>query len=142
VPGVLPSCVLVAGEAEVAQDGLPVGTLQDVGGLDVAVHEAFFVRVLQRCRDLRDHRNQFAQGTALMPALFAQVLEAAVERLAVGELHRQEVLTTFLANLENAQDARMVEAREVLRFAAEPRDRRRPRDEVRGQDLQRHAAVQ
>jgi hypothetical protein len=46
--------VLVTGEAEIDDLGLPVVGDEDVGGLDVAVDDVVVVRVLQRVTKLRD----------------------------------------------------------------------------------------
>ena len=52
------------GEAEVAEVGVVVAGDQDVGGLDVAVHEPGGVRGVERGRHLRDHARPPASAAA------------------------------------------------------------------------------
>jgi hypothetical protein len=116
------------GEAEVGDAHAAVLADEDVLGLDVAVHDAVVVRELQRIAQLRHEREHVARGQLALQQQVAQVG-------AVDELHHQEEELAGLAEVVDADDARVVQHRQRPRFAFEAFGERRVGDEVGAQHL-------
>ena len=86
----------------------------DVGGLEIAVDDAFFVRLVERLRDLPGDRERLALRDRA-------ALETAGEVLAFDELHRKHVCglagrRSRLLEAVHMGDVGMVERGEQLRF--------------------------
>ena len=90
------------------------GVIDDVGALQIAVHEAIFVRVCQSVRDL----------DSVPPRLFDRqrpFTEHVRERPSGQELHHHEQLAVGAPDLVDMADVRMAQPRCVLRFPAQSR---------------------
>ncbi len=106
----------------------------DVAGLEVAVDEAPAVGAVQRFGDLdADFLDLLGgQGAAL---------EALGQRLALQQLHDQEVHAVLVAHVVECADVRVAQARDGLRLPLEALLEVRVRREVGRQDLDRDFAV-
>jgi hypothetical protein len=133
---------LVARQTEVGQHRAAVGAQDDVGRLDVAVHEAAGVRMVEGSGDLRDHLHQGAQRRRGVPAAFAQLLQVPIERQALDELHRQPVHALGRADVVDADDVRVMQAGQRQCLAAQACQRCRVVAHVGAQHLERDAAVE
>ncbi len=91
------------GQAEVRDLDLPVVIEQDVAGLDVAVHDALFVGVLQRRADLADDRERLARGQG------ARVDHAPQVR-ALDQLHGDVPQVSCAPEIVDGDDAGVREA--------------------------------
>ena len=76
---------------------------QDVGRLDVAVHEAAPVRRVERAGDLAEQRQRARRANE------AVALEQRLQIAALDVAHRQEELPVLLAGLVDRDDVRVVE---------------------------------
>jgi hypothetical protein len=90
---------------------LAVRAEQDVGRLQVAVHDAAGVYRVERSCDLRDDAQRVARGDA-----FA---DAARQRAAGEELHRDVRVVAGEALVVDARDVLVLEARQQLVLAHE-----------------------
>ena len=108
---------------------------------DVAVHDAQRapvavgerVRVAEPARRLGDDvRRQRGAGRALLARRLAQHRR---ERLALHQLHRQEVLLAVVADLDDAHDVRVIEQRRQPRLVEEHADELPVRRQVREDPL-------
>jgi hypothetical protein len=119
-------------DAEVREETRPVGTPQDVLRLDVAMHDAVAMRVVERTGDL-----------AHDPQRGVRVLgderggRAGAARLV---FHRHVRGARVLADVEDRDDVRMAQVRGDARFAQEAPCRARVLREGRRQHLQRDLA--
>jgi len=104
---------------------------QQVAGLDVAVHDALAVRVVEAGAGAERDRQDLV---GLEPAALAQKLGAG---LALDVLHHDVVLVTGVveSRVEDLHDVRMDEARGGERLALEARHERRVGCEVLGEQL-------
>ena len=118
---------------QVTAAGLPQ---QNVGGLDVAVHQSVGVRGVQRRGDLaRDYRGPFRAQAAFRLDQRSDVTMSDVS-------HGNEQDPSRLASLEHRDDVRVVDARRGARLAHEPLSERLVLAEVRGEDLQGDQAAE
>ena len=90
-----------------------LGCDDDVGGLEIAVHDAAFVRLLERRGHVAAKRGdllfrQRATGNELR------------QRVARDELHDQEVEPVAAVEIVNRGDVRVIQPGQRLRFASEP----------------------
>ena len=92
----------------------PSGVIEQVAGLDVAVHEAGGVGGLQGRRGLRDDVEH------LVGRQDAIALEHGRHGLAGHELHDEVGAALFLAVVEDVGDALVVDEGGVTRLGAEP----------------------
>ena len=126
------TAVEALGDAEVHQQRSPrTGVEHDVVGLDVAVDEPGFVRVLQRGKDSERQRHGARDGHRPL------ALEHRGERFAVHEGHRVVHEALSLADKMDGQDVGMVERGNRASLLAEPRQRALGPDEVGPQHLDR-----
>ena len=107
---------------------------QDVLGLDVAVHDAMPMRVLQRRRHLGGDADRVVDRQLLL------AIEPRAQRLAVDEGHHVEQLSRRVSRVEQRQDVRMLQAGRDLDLLEEAlgADHRR---QLGVQHLHRHLAV-
>src|SRR5947209_5812309 len=99
-------------EAEVEQLHAAVARDADVLRLEIAVDDAGAVRALQRGADLERHRPRLCRSERC-------AAEAIGERLALEELHREERAAALVVQIEDADDARVIEAAGDGQLAAE-----------------------
>ena len=125
------------GQAEVEHLDLAVGRHLDVGGLEVAVHDALLVRRFER------HRRSGARSASASST--GDAARAAAARRASrpppararAAASRRDVLEAV-----DRRDVGMVERGQHLRLALETRQRSALAREALGQDLERHVALE
>jgi hypothetical protein len=123
------------GQAEIEHLHLAVRRDLHVGGLEVAVDDAFLVRGLERIGHLlRDAQRLDERDRP--PA------QAIGEVLALHQLHDQRCAAAGFLETVDARDVRMTERGEDLRLAVKARHALFVVREVLGQQLQRDIAVQ
>ena len=116
------------GGAEVRQLHAPVRVEQYVTGLEVAVDHATLVRVLERLRDLQQHRDDGEVAAAPQPAQIA----------SAGQLHGQQQRAVLALRGKHLEDPGMIQAAGAL-VLVQQRGPRRGAAPGRGvQDLQRN----
>ena len=119
-------------DAEVEHLRRAVGQHDDVGRLDVEVHDAGVVRVLESARDLQRDRERFVEGET-------SASDPLLQRLAFVQRHRDEQLSVAgLADSVNRANVGVIERRRRPGFRDEPRLRPRIDAERRRQELERH----
>ena len=107
-----------------------------VAGLEVAMDDPLLVRARRaRRRSARRTCSTWSSGSA-------PFCEPVGERLALEQLHHEEVASVLVADVEERADVRMVERRDRLRLALEALAELRVLGEARGQDLDRDVAVE
>src|SRR5262249_803216 len=84
---------------------------KNVGGLEVAMNDTPFVRVMNGAGEERDEIGGLARGQRLPGCVLRQV--AAAE-----EFEREEGPSLVLADLVNLTDIRMLQSRDCLRLLA------------------------
>ena len=110
-------------EPEVEQYGLALGGDHQVAGLDVAVHDAVFVRFVHGARGRLDEAHDLVHvaAGARQLALLAAFVQQGRQRLAVDVAHREVGDAVLRIGLIDLADTGMVELRGGLRLAAETR---------------------
>ena len=103
-----------AGDAEVHHlDGAAVGNHQ-IGGLEIAMHDAAAMRVTERVEHLH------AQVRGLRRRERPEPIRQIVERLPAHELHHhQQLVILLMMELVDRRDARMIEPRQRDGLGAE-----------------------
>ena len=96
--------------------GVPAIGHENVRRLDVAVHDPFRVRGVQRIGNLHSHIQQRIGGHRLSADLMLQ-------RLSFQKFHRQEGLAVRFLDVVNRADVRVVESGGGARFSLEPLQR-------------------
>ena len=124
------------GESEIDDKGVAGGVEQEVGGLDVAMHEPMAVGRVERLGSLgRDVHNLAARQPAL--------LQACPQVHPFDEAHHQVVLPFVrAADVMHRQDAGMFEAGQDARFVEKGIDGRVGGEEVAVHDLDGDAPPQ
>ena len=122
-------------EPEVENLDGAVGCQLDVGRLQVAMHDTVLVRGLERLRDLPRDRQCFVDRNA-------PFRNQVRERRAIDQLQHERLAGSRFFQPVNVRDVRMIERREHLRLALEPRDAIGIGREDIGKNLDRDVAVQ
>ena len=105
-------CDVQFGQAEVQDLCLSALGNEDIGRLDVAMHDPARVRGVQGIRDLDRKIQQLIE-------LDGRAFDAVLERLAVQELHGDEGLMVLLPDLINRADVGVIQRRGRLCFTPE-----------------------
>ncbi len=100
-------------DAKIRDDGLPLEQ-EDVLGLDVAMHDAACVRVVQRLGHVADD----LEGVVDREASLA--LQPLAQRLAAHEGHYVEEVSPRVPRVEQGHDVRMAQPRRDLDLAKKP----------------------
>ncbi len=105
------------GQAEIQHLGLVAVGHKNVGGLDIAMNNAFRVRRFQRVRDLDGQLEQHIHRESLLP-------DPQLERLPFEQLHGDEIAAIGLPDLVDGADIRMVQSRRRAGFTLKALQRR------------------
>ena len=114
---------------------MPVDADLDVGGFEVAMDDAAFVRHLQRLGHLQGYR----QGPV---ERHRTVFQQLCQILALGQLHDEQLLAVGFLDLVDTGDVRMIERRQNLGLTLEPGQALRIARHRLRQHLDRHFATQ
>ena len=125
--------IIGAGDAEIGQRRGAVIAQQDVVGLDVAVDETLLLRVVDRAGDFARHAQ--GEGDRAWRAVLAQ------HRTAGKIFHRHVVIVAAAADIVDADDVAMMQARGDLGLAQEALAKIRIDQQGRRHDLQRDFAI-
>src|SRR5271155_201954 len=122
-------------QSEVEDFGVPAHGYENIGGLDVAMHDALRVRGIESVGNFDGEFQRF---------IFRQGLagDAVLERLAVQELHDDERALVLFADFVDGADIRVIECGGGSGFALETFQRRPISGEIIGQEFQRYEALQ
>ncbi len=123
------------GEAEIEQLHAAVLVDHDVRRLQVAVHDALVVGALERPGDLQRDLQSLVERNR--PGI-----QALVQVLALHHLHDEKPRALGLLDAVDRGDVRVFELGEHLGFALEPHHLVGVADEMRGQNLDRHLALE
>ena len=123
------------GQAEVEELRLAAPGHEDVGGLDVPVHDAAGVRGLEGVGDLDA---EIEQGVELEGSRG----EAVAQGFAFEQLHGDERLPVVLVDVVDRTDVGVLERGGGAGLALEPLEGLRIADQILGQELQRDAAAE
>ena len=123
------------GQPEIQDLRLPAVADEDVGRLDVAVHDAAAVRRIQRIGDLDAQLHNPLRRQRL-------VFDAVLQRGPFQQLHGDEVLVALAANVVDGANVRVVEGGRGPRFALETLQRLRVPGDLRRQELEGDKAAQ
>ena len=94
---------VLPGDAEVREQGAPIGREDDVGGLHIAVDNAGRMRRHERCRDIAHHRDRFSDRQD--PVLGEMVCERRPRHVVE---HERSLVVRQVA-VSNTDDVRAVE---------------------------------
>ena len=108
---------------------------ENIGGLNVPMHDALGVRGVERVGDLN---RQVEQGIDLN----GLGLNAMLEGLPLQKLHHDKGLAFVFADFENGADVRVVERRSRARLALEALERLGVPGQIFGQKFERHKAAE
>ncbi len=123
------------GEAEVENFSVATFCDKNIGGLDVAVDDVFLMGSVERIGDFDAERDKHFKGDrAMRDQLF--------ERGALQELHRDEGLAVFFADVVDGADVGVIERRGGLSFALESGKSARVIAHILGQEFQRNIATE
>ena len=122
-------------QAEIEDFGIAARSDKDICGLDVAMHDIFRVRRLERIGNLNSQLEDIFERHRPPGDSFLQ-------RLAIEILHDDKGAAVFLADVVNGADIRMVERGSRLRFAPETLQRLAILGHLFRQEFQGHRAVQ
>ena len=121
------------GQPEIEDLGLDTRGHEDVGRLDVAVDDAVGVGGVQRVRNLsREVQHQTKRERPAVHVL--------LERLALEQLHGDELRALELVDLVDRADVRVIERRGGARLAQKPIGGLLIADAIGRQKLERHEA--
>ena len=123
------------GQPEVEDLGLPAPGDEDVGRLDVPVNDPFGVRGLQTVGHLERHREDLVHPQPLPE-------DALLQRLALEQLHRNEVLPLMLVDVVDGADVRMIQGGGRLGLPLESLQRMAVLGQLFGQELQGDGALE
>ena len=114
---------------------MPPLCYEDIRRLDVAMHDPFRMRSIQRIRHLN---SQVHHSIGFQRPSRDEVLERGSFQI----FHDNEGLAVFLANVVNGADVGMVQGRSRLRLALKTAQRLRIAGDFIRQELERNKAVQ
>jgi hypothetical protein len=126
---------VVLREAEVEHLGVAAVGHEDVGGLDVAVHDPARVRSVERVGDLDPELEDLRRRQRPLP-------DPLLQRPPLQVLHHQERLALVLADVVDGADVGVVERRGGHRLALEALARGLVVEQLLRQELERHRAVE
>ena len=113
-----------------------------LAGFEIAVDDPLFVRVVQRIRDLPGDGQGVLQVRARRGRAPAEVTDQFGQVSSVDQFHHQRAQTTRFLEAVDVSDVWMIERRQRLRFAREPREPFGIAHERGRQDLQRDVAIE
>ncbi len=126
-------------QTEVGDDGAAVSSQQHVGGLEVAVDDAGGVRGLKARRRIEETR----QHLAPRPRLCARrAADPVLEVLPLDQLHGDPQALRRLADVVDADDVGVVDARDRLRFRLQPAGGLAAAAQLALHQLDRHPALE
>ena len=123
------------GQAEIENLGVAALGYEDVGGFDVAVHDAFGVRGIECVGDLDGEGKQSVQ-------LERSCADQVFERLAVEKLHGDEGLAVLFADVVNGANVGVVQCGCGLGLALKAGERLRVAGYFIGKEFQGYEAMQ
>jgi hypothetical protein len=123
------------GEAEIQNFGVAALGDENVGGLDVAMNDAFAVGGVERVGNLDGEIEQVVQ-------FHRAAGDGVLQSLAVEKFHRDEGFAVRFANIVNRADVGMVQGGGGLGFSLETREGLRIFRDVVWQEFQRDETVQ
>ena len=107
----------------------------DVAGLQVAMDDAFAMRLVERVRNLNPKLQRLVERQCALRQSLGQ-------RLALQVLHDQEVDAVLTTDVVDVADVRMTQGRECLGLALESLLQVRVRGDMLGQDLDGDRAIE
>jgi len=123
------------GEAKVENFDLAAIGDKDVGGLDVAMNDAFGVSCVERIGDLRGEIENLINGERTG-------LDCVFERGPFEQFHDDEGFAVGGADVVNRADVRMIESGRGFGFAVEAREGMRIGGDIFGEEFERDVAVE